>query len=46
MGALGAIKASPESPLPRKAREIPPKSGVSQVQIYIYTTQMSTVSKN
>ena len=37
MGAEGALKAAP---LPRRAREIPTKAGVSQVY-YIYLVQFS-----
>ena len=31
MGAMGALSAAPEAPLPRRAREIPPKAGVLRV---------------
>ena len=31
MGAEGAVKVTPKAPLHRRAREIPPKAGVSRV---------------
>ena len=34
MGTLGALNAAPEAPFPRKAREIPPKAGISGVCVY------------
>ena len=34
MGASGAQNAAPTAPFPRRAREIPPKAGISRVYIY------------
>ena len=33
MGAPGALSAAPKAPFPRRAREIPPKAGISRVFI-------------